>query len=140
MVAATRGPVPERTDQTVRHSEPVDKVEVFGEVEVPELNLDNPHPLVVDLYESMKESAQARYYEPSDWQYARLTFHELNKMLYAEKTSAMLLTAINQMLTALILTEGDRRRVRIEVERKQGKPEGVVIDAAKQFKQWLEAP
>ncbi|AKU42355.1 terminase small subunit [Mycobacterium phage UnionJack] len=149
MGAATRGPVPERTDQTVRHSEPVDKIEVFGEVKVPALGdisyRGETHPIIQDLYQAMQDSGQSKFYEPSDWQVARLTLLALNEELIAARhqnkpIGAMKLTALNQMLTALMLTEGDRRRVRIELERKPSQPEGVVINAADQFKKWLEEP
>ncbi|AEK32597.1 terminase small subunit [Mycobacterium phage George] len=149
MGAATRGPVPERTDQTVRHSEPVDKIEVFGEVRVPDLGdvsfRGETHPIIKDLYQAMQESGQSRFYEPSDWQVARLALLALNEELVAARhgdkpIGAMKLTALNQMLTTLMLTEGDRRRVRIELERKPSQPEGVVINAADQFKKWLEEP
>lgn len=124
-MAATRGPIPQRTDETVRRNvgEPVDKVPAFGPVEVPELGLGVTHFLVADLYEAMKNSAQAKYFEPTDWQYARLTLHQVNQtLLTTENIPAMKLAALNQMLASLLLTEGDRRRVRIEVERKN--PEG----------------
>lgn len=149
MGAATRGPVPERSDMTVRHGEPVEKLVVKGAVEVPELgdiSCDGViHPLVRDLYQSMIDSGQRQYYEPTDWQFARIALYALNEELVTARqlgktVGAMKLTALNQMLTALLLTEGDRRRVRIEIERAPDGPEGVVIDAAAQFKQWLEAP
>ncbi|ONI88222.1 hypothetical protein ALI144C_07155 [Actinosynnema sp. ALI-1.44] len=47
----------------------------MGPVDVPELGLDEPHPLIVDFYESLKHSAQSQFYEPSDWQFARFTLH-----------------------------------------------------------------
>lgn len=137
--AATRGPVPDRSDQTVRRGEETEKVEVFGKVEIPELGIENCHPFVEDLYKSMAQSGQCRYYEPTDWQVARFTMLQINAALAPdENIPAMKLTALNQLLSNLLLTEGDRRRVRIEIERKEGKPEGVVIDAAAQFKAWLE--
>ncbi len=136
-----RGPIPNRSDQRVRRNKPeegpIDKITAIGTVEVPVLGITNPHPIVKDLYESMKTSAQARFYEPSDWQYARLTFHFVNKLLRQQKPSAMLLSSVNQMLTSLLLTEGDRRRVRIEVERQQA--DGVVIDVAEMFRKQMAA-
>ncbi|WP_078323609.1 phage terminase small subunit [Mycobacteroides salmoniphilum] len=136
------GPIPKRSDEKVRRNvgDPIDKVEVIGSVKVPELGLDNPHPLVEDLYRSMTESAQARFFEPTDWQIARFTLDQINKELNygVGAIPAMKLTAFNQLLASLLVTEGDRRRARIEIERKPGGPEGVVIDAQDQFKQWLD--
>lgn len=136
-----KGPIPERSDQRVRRNlpeTPIEKVQAIGVVPIPDLNLEERevHPLVTDLYQSIRESAQSKYYEPSDWQVARLTMYVLNDMLIREGIGAMKLTAVNQMLTNLLLTEGDRRRVRIEVERSQ---EGAkVLDIAEMFRKKLE--
>lgn len=135
-----RGPVPARSDQKVRRNlpdTPIATITAIGPVEIPDLGIANAHPMVRDLYESMKTSAQKAYYEPSDWQYARITLHFVNRLLRSTKPSAQMLASVNQMLTSLLLTEGDRRRVRIEVERQQA--EGVVIDVADMFRQQLQA-
>lgn len=137
------GPIPKRDDERVRRNTPdvpVTKVTAIGTVEVPDLGITNPHPLVRDLYESLKDSAQSRFYEPSDWQYARLTLHFVNKLVRAKQPSAMMLATANSMLTSLLMTEGDRRRVRLEVERNQN-PEGAqVLEVADLFKQQLTKP
>ncbi|ERB55495.1 hypothetical protein N806_31265 [Rhodococcus sp. P27] len=138
VTTGTRGPVPKRSDQRVRRNKddvPIDTVEAIGVVEVPELGFADPHPLIVDLYRSLSESAQARYYEPSDWQYARLTLHFADQLVKSSRPSAQLLTAVNQSLTDLLVSEGSRRRVRLEVERSQS--EGAVIDVAEMFRQKL---
>jgi len=50
----------------------------------------------------------------------------------------MKLTAINQMLSALLLTEGDRRRARLEVERAPSAAEtGKVLDVTDMLRQRL---
>ncbi|ASR77110.1 minor tail protein [Mycobacterium phage MyraDee] len=138
-----RGPVPERSDQTVRRNKPeipIEKVEAIGVVPIPDLDLDDPafptHQLCKDLYESLRQSAQSKFYEPSDWQHARLTLHFVNRLLWSNKPSAQMLASVNQMLTSLLMTEGDRRRVRMEVERN---PEGggKVVSLEDMFRQKL---
>lgn len=122
---------------------------MVGTVAIPELGdisyLGETHPLVIELYESIKQSAAVKYYEPTDWQYARLALYTLNEELIAAKyqgkpIGAMKLTAINQMLGSLLLTEGERRRARIEVERANGNPQGgKVLDMTDVLKQRLAA-
>jgi hypothetical protein len=132
------GPIPKRSDQRVRRNAtdiPIDKVEIIGPVDVPDLDISDPHPLVIDLYESLKDSAQAKFYEPSDWQFARLSMHFVNKLVNRPNPSAQMLASVNQMLTALLMTEGDRRRVRMEVERNPGG--GEVLNVADLFRQKL---
>lgn len=138
------GPIPKRSETLIRRNVPdvpVEKITVIGPVPIPDLGLDDPHPLVVDLYESLKESAQKQFYEPSDWQFARLTLHFVDKLVKRENPSAQMLASVNQMLTALLMTEGDRRRVRLEVERRQSNPDGdaQVLTMADLFKQRLGA-
>lgn len=133
-----RGPTPNRSDQVVRRNKkatPVDKVTAIGAVRVPELDFDDPHPIVRDLYRSLTESAQNKYYEPSDWQYARLALHFADQLLKSERPNGQLLTTVNQMLNGLLVSEGDRRRVQLEIERNQA--EGVVLDVAQLFRDRL---
>lgn len=138
---AITGPLPKRSDELIRRNVPdvaVTKITAIGPVDVPDLNLGEVHPLVKDLYESMRDSGQSKYYEPTDWQYARLTLYVLNEMLLTEGIGAMKLAAVNTMLTNLLLTEGDRRRVRIEVERNQNQEQvGKVLEVADLFRQAL---
>lgn len=145
-----RGPIGKRDGERVRRNKPdtpTETISVIGPVDIPDLGdmsyFGETHPLIADMYESMKNSAAVQYYEPTDWQYARLTLYTLNQELIAAQhnskpVGAMKLTAINQMLSALLLTEGDRRRVRLEIERDSGKTaSGTVVDMTDMLKQRL---
>jgi hypothetical protein len=139
--------VPKRSDERVRRNEPegppVEKVTAIGTVVQPPLGFDRPHPLVVDMYHSLGQSAQAKFYEPSDWQVARLAMLAMQQMLTARDKdgkliaiSAMKLQVLNQMFQSLMMTEGDRRRLNLEIER-QGDQPGVVVNVADVFRQKL---
>jgi len=133
-----RGPVPKRSDQRVRRNKPavpVEKVESIGVVAVPELGFDDPHFLTVDLYRSLSESAQARFYEPSDYQIARSVLHFLDQQFKTSRPSGQMVQSLFSQLTDLLLTEGARRRVRLEVERAQAG--GDVIEVADLFRRRL---
>lgn len=144
-----RGPVPKRDEERVRRNIPEDPtvtVKVIGAVEIPELgdvSYDGEiHPIVVDMYQAMRDSASVKYFEPTDWAYARLTMLALNQELIASKQQgrpigAMKTTAINQMLSALLLTEGDRRRARLEIERAPAESSGKVLDVTDMLRQRL---
>lgn len=124
-----RGPIGKRDEERVRRNVPEDPtvtVMMPGLVVIPPLGdvsfAGETHPLVVDMYQAMKDSACVKFFEPTDWAYARLTLHTLNAELVSASQQgrpigAMKTTAINQMLSALLLTEGDRRRARLEIER-----------------------
>lgn len=133
----TRGPIPKRSEQRIRRNKDegsaVEKITAIGRVEAPPLDFDDPHPMIVDFYDSLQDSAQAQYYEPSDWEFARVTLHFLDKQLKTGKPSAQMYAAINTALSNLLVTEGDRRRVRLEIEREQAK--GDLIDVAQMFRE-----
>lgn len=133
-----RGPVPKRSDQRVRRNKaetPIEKVEYIGAVEIPPLNFDDPHPLTKDLYESLGQSAQARYYEPSDYQLARSVLHFLDQQFKSGRPSGQMIAALFSQLTDLLVSEGARRRCRLEVERAQAG--GDLIDVADIFRKRL---
>lgn len=118
------GPIPKRDSERIRRNLTLvqtDTVEMDGDVNIPDLDIENPHPLIVDLYESLKDSGQSKYYEPSDWQLARFCMHFANELVWSGKPSSMLLQQVNAMLSDLLVAEGQRRRVRLEVEREAAK-------------------
>ncbi|QJD50209.1 terminase small subunit [Mycobacterium phage Iwokeuplikedis] len=151
-MAGTRGPIGKRDEERVRRNtpdSPTETIAVIGPVEIPEMgdlsHQGETHPLITEMYDSIKKSAAVKYYEPTDWQFARLALYTLNQELIAAQhqgkpIGAMKLTAINQMLSALLLTEGDRRRVRLEIERNPGPDTGgKVLDVTDALKQRLAA-
>jgi len=134
----TRGPIPKRSDQRVRRNKdvvPIEKIPAIGPVEQPELLIEDPHPITERFWKSLGESAQARFYEPSDWGFAQFVFYNIDYHLKSRRLSGQLFAAINSALASLLVTEGDRRRLRLEIEREQA--EGAVIDIASRFREML---
>lgn len=152
-MAGTRGPIGKRDEDRTRRNtpdQPTATVTAIGAVKIPEMGdlsyMGETHQLVIDMYNSIRESAAVQYYEPTDWQVARLTLYTLNEELIAARhqgkpIGAMKLTAINQLLSSLLLTEGDRRRVRLEIERapSDNANGGKVVEMADMFKARLAA-
>lgn len=135
---AVYGPVPKRDEERIRRNkpdEPTTVVDMIGAVTAPALGIENPHPLVQEMYDSLLESGQAKYYEPSDWQFARFTMIFINKLLRTSQPSAVMLQTVNSMLADLLFTEGQRRRVRMEVERNDSTEGGKVLDVADIFRE-----
>lgn len=120
-----------------------------GEVERPEPD-PNWEPLTREFYDSFAASGQVIWMEPSDWMTAYALMEILDRWLkpqdvrvgeirpgqneggevtylFESKRLPMpggVLTAILKGLSSLMATEGDRRRLRIELERQKN------IDAA----------
>lgn len=92
--------------------------------------------MIVDFWDSLGESAQSKYYEPSDWQYARFTLHFANKLVQSGRPSSQMLAAVNSALNDLLVAEGQRRRVRLEIERAQSQAQ--VVDIAAMFQERMK--
>ncbi|GAB4588721.1 phage terminase small subunit [Nocardia sp. IFM 10818] len=132
----TKGPIPKRSDQRVRRNKSdvgLAVVQAIGSFKIPELGLGDPHPLVADLYASLRHSAQSDYYEPSDWQQARLVCLLLDDLLKSGRMNGQVLSVVHSMMGELLMSEGARRRVRLEVERAGQAAE--VVDVAEMFRQ-----
>lgn len=119
------GPVPKRSEHRKRHDNYGNVVEKLS-VKNPHVDAPAPddswHPLVLDWYNSLAESAQSRYYEPSDWAHARILAHMLSSAFIekeeeGKKFPAMLIQTTMSEMSKLLTTEGERRRMRLEIER-----------------------
>ena len=61
------------------------------------------------------------FYEPSDWQTARLIAEIMSQELYSEKgVKASMLAEFNSAAASLMTTEGERRRLRVEFQAADG--------------------
>lgn len=80
-------------------------------------------------YEAFSVSGQARFYQPSDWALLWLMCDELDQYQSAAKRNGQILAAILSGFSSLLATEGDRRRLQIELASKTddaGESPGVV--------------
>ncbi|MGA4867574.1 hypothetical protein ACPB9J_33615 [Streptomyces lavendulocolor] len=78
------------------------------------------HPIAQDWYLSLRESGQAVFYQPSDWAMARYAAELMSRALDPERIpNGQLIAALNSLMGSLLVTEGDRRRVRVELERRK---------------------
>ncbi len=118
------GPIPKRVAERAGHRsreerESVTVVEIRDGVKIPAADT-GWHRIAHNLYAAAIQSGQSKWYEPTDWQMLHLICDELTEHLNG-KRSAMKLQVLNQMLSNLLMTEADRRRVNMEVERHQTK-------------------
>lgn len=119
-----RGPAPQRKANLVGHrskaeleGETVTKIPMAGKVKIPAAGPWTA-PIATNLYNSARRSGQSKYWEESDWYVLWLACDEIDDHITTPRgRSAQKLMAINQMLGNLLLTEGDRRRVGMEIER-----------------------
>ncbi len=114
------GPVPQREDSLARprsrkgkEIRPVTRG-VMYEVTVPEPDPDW-HPISLMLWEGIKTSGQSCYMQNSDWAWAWCLCEEMDKYKRSTKRSSMMAGILYSAMQGLLLTEGERRRVRIEL-------------------------
>lgn len=115
-MVANRGPVPKRSDQRRRRNKDgaVDIAAAGASTPAPALR-PGLHPLAVAWYRALQESGQSRFYEPSDWMTAQILAEGIDS--YARQPRASLLSTILSGSANLLVTEGDRRRLRLELVR-----------------------
>lgn len=115
------GPPPKRSTQRRRRnssSDEVERVSVPDEIRGPKLTNARQHTAVARrFWESLRESGQAEFYEASDWAAAELLTFAIDS--YVKRPSGRMLRAISAGMGGLLVTEADRRRVRLELERKR---------------------
>lgn len=118
---AAHGPVPKRVSQRLGHLTKAEKaaattVKATGSVQIPPAD---PlwHPLAADWYRALGESGQSTLMEPTDWVAAQILAAEISRML-ALPPNAALFGKIWSAMGELMTTEGARRRLKVEVERR----------------------
>jgi hypothetical protein len=135
-----RGPVPKRTDVRRRVNKdpagsvtkaPSGRTARGGATRAP-LASRKWHPIAIRWYNALKASGQSRFYEPSDWMqayvWAEILSGQLNALTNGEKVSAMMLATWDAASARLLVTEGDRRRMRLELQ--HGRPQADPDDDA----------
>lgn len=130
------GPIPNRSDDLARPRErkgrdivPVTKGKARP-VTIPDPD-EAWHPIAAMLWEGLTTSGQADYYQDSDWAIAYALCDDLSHYKMQGRRSAQMAQVIYSTLSNLLVTEGDRRRARLELspdEPEQDGPEVAVMD------------
>lgn len=123
-----RGPIGKRSEERMGHRSKEEKDSITQAPSGPPAELPNLpepdghwHDIATDWYMSLRESGQAVFYQPSDWAMARYAAELMSRLLSADKDkmpNGQAVAALDSVMARLLTTEGDRRRARIELERK----------------------
>ncbi len=134
------GPVPSREADLARPRErkgsdivPVTRG-VLRNVRVPHPDPDW-HPIATMIYKNQKSSGQADLMQNSDW---AMLYSLCDDMSYFKnqggRRSAQLAQVIYSGLERLLVTEGDRRRVRLELHEKETESQSAELYAIDTYK------
>ena len=86
--------------------------------------------IAVSWFESLAVSGQSRYYEQSDVATAVFLAESMSRTLAQPgKVNANAIAAVMSGMSSLLVTEGDRRRLRLELERTSDEPDQAALDA-----------
>lgn len=132
------GPVPKRSEERRRRNKDVEIEQVPSGTDLP-CQPPEPseewHPIAKNWYLSLAESGQAIFYEPSDWTTAVYVAEAMSRNLDSEKLSGHLFQAVITASSSLLVTEGDRRRLRLELTRAEVKDtESAGVTALRDYK------
>lgn len=137
-----RGPVPNREDDLARprarkgsDEQPVTKGEMKP-VKIPNADRDW-HPIARKLWDSLKTSGQADFYQNSDWAFAYSLCEDLSHYKSSGKRSGQMLQTIYSSFERLLVAEGDRRRVRIELTELTPEQDSAAVVAIADYKKEL---
>lgn len=142
-VKGAGGRVPKRSDQRRRTNKPAKELtKAPGAEDVIRSPANSKwHPVAKRWYESLEKSGQSVFYEPSDWAAAYVLAESISrelkpqpfvvqteegpdvKMMTMPPKSASIAAWLKGM-TALLATEGDRRRASLELQRPPVSEEG----------------
>lgn len=134
------GPPPKRTSQRRRVNKPevdIDHAPGASEVEIPKADR-SWHRVAKQWFEALKLSGQSQFYEPSDWATAYAIAEAMSREFKPQPIGTTddgkpimanlppkgaSLAAWLKAMTALMVTEGDRRRLRLELTREAVAPQ-----------------
>lgn len=135
----SRGPVPKRSDQRLGHRaksevDVIDRPDA-GFASPPPKAHEDWHPVARRMFESLAESGQSRFYEASDWALAVFVAESMSRDLKPQflgfkgigegaqqpyfgaiPLKGASLAAYLKAMSNLLVTEGDRRRVALELQ------------------------
>ena len=136
------GPVPNREADLARPRErkggdvqPVAQGELRP-VTVPHVDPDW-HPIAIRFYKALRTSGQADFYQNSDWALAYSLCEDLSHYKQSTKRSGQMLQTIYAAFERLLVAEGDRRRVRIELHAPEVEAEPAAVLAIADYRREL---
>lgn len=139
-----RGPVPNRSEDLSRDRDadrgdraPITKGK-SRPATIPEPD-KSWHPIALMLWNAALESGQADFYESSDYAWLWNICEELDQYKRSTKRSSMMFAALNQAFEALLITEGARRRVRIELQDETDDEDDAVVTQMDDYRSGLRA-
>lgn len=97
------------------------------------------HPTARLIWDTALLSGQKDFYQDSDIAYLYHLCEELSEYKFSKRKSSQMLASLTQALSALLLTEGDRLRNRIELDFPQEQGPELTVVAMEQYRNLRQA-
>ena len=130
-----RGPAPKPASQRRRYAKPQSHGAAEPTTAPPaklsdrQLGIDDAHPLIMAMWDTVQQSCEAAFYSEADWQRLRLELWFANRTLASGQPSANAWTAIQSGMNEMLLSPAIKRRAGIEVKRAAVDADEVAADA-----------
>ncbi|MFC3504456.1 hypothetical protein ACFOOK_26290 [Micromonospora krabiensis] len=138
----SRGPVPNRSDDLSRDRDanrgdraPITKGK-SRPATVPDPD-EGWHPIARLLWNATLESGQADFYESSDYAFLYSICDDVSYYKRQGKRSGQMLASIYSAMENLLVTEGARRRVRVELQDEEEAEDDAVVTQMDDYKRSL---
>jgi hypothetical protein len=80
-----------------------------------ELGIENPHPLIASMWDTVQHSCEAAFYSEADWQRLRMELWFANHTMVSGRPSGSAWEAIQHGFNELLLSPAIKRRAGIEL-------------------------
>ena len=114
----TRGPVPKRNEQRQRRNKE-SRLQEVPVIPVSASIQPDPDPTwskgALMIWDAMGKSGQARFYQPTDWAFAYQLCSVVTSFEDSGRANGQMYSSIISACSALMLTEGDRRRIGLQL-------------------------
>ena len=81
-----------------------------------ELGIENTHPLITAMWDTVAQSCEARFYSEADWQRLRLELWFANHTMASGRPSANAWMAVQHGLNEMLISPAMKRRAGIELK------------------------
>lgn len=96
------------------------------------------HPVARKMWDSLKTSGQREFYEQSDWAFAYALMDDFSDYKKSTRKSSQMAQVLYQNMGRLLITEADRRAVRIELHEPEADEDEASVTAINSYRAALE--
>jgi hypothetical protein len=86
-----------------------------SDVDVRDLGIENPHPLIAAMWDTVQQSCEGQFYSDADWQRLRMELWYANHTMASGRPSAQAWDAVQHGLSELLISPAVKRRSGIEL-------------------------